>query len=271
MKKIKKMLACLLVGGMMLSLTACGSNSEVNNSYNDSAYKKVTIYNGYNTSIEDMETFDKYNGHLTMETSDGGATVHFYGFYEMKCIYVNSSNPNGAFRTNSVQEFAKTVGFKDYDKLASDETYVVEGNVLFDYRGYVAYFVPNEDGTGTIHVGKVFNYEPTNKEDLLSVFALVNEYVNYEANYLYDKEMHLDENGKYTPEEFQFCTFLGYDRYEVDETGNETPKQYYAMLDSTMVSYTIHTIMRDYLFELSNEIKIYDDKIKKELTSDIGF
>ena len=267
MKKIKKTLVCSLLATLIFLLSGCGS-SELNKAFEQSGYKKITVYRHYDTSVKDFDEFEKNHGYMSIESEDGGATVVFKGLYEFRRVHIDTVNLDTAFRTETVEDFCKIIGFQKYGEYAKDKSHHIKSNTLVDYGGYSAIFVEDADKKGGyIYLCKKFEYTYTNEAFATECYKKIVKAVCQEENAEFDYEKLKKEDGTVEHTELNYCTVLCYDREVVSEAGETSVDRSGVLLDSDTYSYTVYYNMTNLLYDAAISVKDVDEQINKEESS----
>ena len=266
MKILKKMLTLALAVMSVLALTACGKEeSEVNKAFNNSDYKKVAILRHYTTDYTDYVGFGERHGYMAIE-SDSKSNVWFSGIYEIRKVEITSSDAKDAFCANTVQAFAKIIGYKQYSSLASNELWYPENGVLFEYSNYVAYFVPDKDNSrGQIYLGKKFEYE-LNSEAAANTYSSVCSLVSREDQIAYPYGYTGSDEKPIPVEMYNYGMLIGYAEQVTNESGETTMKAVDVFLNSSKEAYTAYYKMEVFLMSLDPELKMHLDKFNKDTT-----
>lgn len=239
-------IACLLAL-LFATVTGCGGDSSFKQEYEASGYKRLAIYKAYNTRCQDLEDFEKDHGYLSIASEDGGQSVEFRGFYQMKCVHIGTQDLSEAFRTKTVEEFASACGYESYLELASDPSFRCGSEEIFSHDGYSVYFEKLDSGGADLHLGKRFEYNFEGDE---------------QATLMYGKLMELLSKDTYSPFEFgesqcegatsgkdiAYAVALGMDDLERGESNREC-----VLVGDTRYKYNLYSEMERFLFSLDME------------------
>lgn len=265
LKKSKKIfLLCMVFVLITSSLVGCGTKeSPFKQSFEASGYKKLAVYKGYNTTYQDFEQFEKGHGYLSIESEDGGNTILFKGFYQIKSVHIGTQDLTQAFKTNTVEEFAKLCGYKEYEDLANNPLFKCTSNEILNYNDYIVYFEPLETGGADLYLGKKFEFTLENNGDATATYNRIMELLSSDSYDQFSYEELKDEYGNLTKHQsFKYALVLGLNE---SEGGNAVKRNF--LVGETKYTYNFYSEMENLLFSLDKEFATIVEQSKNNTTT----
>lgn len=255
LSKCKKIIALNLVIIMLFSLTACGSEpSAFQQEFENSSYKKFTIYKEYDAKFSDFSAFEKDHSYMTIESSNGGTNILFKGFYQIKCVYIGTQDFTEAYKTNAVQEFASLCGYQDYEFSVNNPLFQCTSNEIFNYNGYVVYCEKLKTGGSNLYLGKKFEHNFENDENATSIYNEIVELLGKDEYDKFDYGQMKDEYGNIQGS-FKISYALALGLNSGDTTQN-------VLVGDTKYNYNIYLKMEELLLSLDKECSNILEKSK---------
>ena len=240
--KIIKRISCLLFISCTLFLTGCGTN-ESQQAFEKSPYKKITIYRMLPANTTKSTTKKPVYGQVTITSKDNGKTIDFSGFYQFQAVHINTKDPNKAFRSHTVESFAKECGFLEYDALKK-QTRTFPSSEIMNDRGFTVYFETSNYG-GDLYLGKQFHYTNLKGNDAKATYDAIIHLLSKES---FQEKDAIKETSNYA--------------LSLDYQTNAKTKTLF--LGFTNYTYTLYEEMESFLYKKDTDFATVYDKLNKE-------